>query len=259
MSFYGQSENKPILKDGRVWNMVSIHRDLFANTIDTLHYSIMVDGDTIVDDVHYKVIRYKESNGIGGGESVYSLAYEENSNLYEKCECCNRLHYSEQHHQHIALDFSLSKNGKWFAYDYEFHGEYIDLGIDVKSIDTIEVRGIRYKRLVLAARNYDGRFCTVVEGIGVNDDYNMYYSYIIPKAPNGQIYWHEIHSVYDDGECIFEQKDFYSDAVHPEANGIVEAKTPPASSPIYDLTGRLLNSLPKSGMYIQGGKVKVAR
>lgn len=32
-----------------------------------------------------------------------------------------------------------------------------------------------------------------------------------------------------------------------------------APSPIYDLTGRRLNSLPKSGMYIQGGKVKVAR
>lgn len=257
LSFYGQNEHKPILKEGRVWYMANIHKDLFADTIDTLYYSIMIDGDTIIDDVHYKVIRYKESNGMGGGESVYSLAYEENSNLIEKCKYCDILQDCI-HHQHIVLDFSLSMNGKWLACAFEDCGENFEYGVEVKSTDTIEVKGVRYKRLVLASRNYDGRFNVVVEGIGMNDSYNLYYKFILPSSPDGQIYWDEILSVYDEGECIFEQKDFYADAVHAEANSISASEAFASPSHIYDLVGRRLKSVPKTGMYIQDGKVKVA-
>lgn len=256
LPFYGQNANKLILKEGRVWNIANIHKDLFADTVDTLHYSIMVDGDTIVENQNYKVIRYKNSNGMGGGESVYSLAYEENSNLLELCRYCDMPQDSPSH-QHIVLDFSLSLNGKWLACTFENHGENYEYGFDVVNIDTIEVKGERYKRLTLASKNYDGRANIAVEGIGMNDSYNMYYNFIWPKASDGQIYWNEIISVYDDDECIFEQKDFYADAVHDEANHITESKTLETPSLIYDLVGRRLKCAPKYGMYIQGGKVYV--
>lgn len=247
LSIYSQSQTNMTLKDGRTWHLVTIHKDLFANSIDSSFYSVIVDGDTLIAGNSYKVIRYLVSDNTSKKNGIYALAYEEDRKVFEYWN--NKLsEYSSP--SQVLLDFGIGINDKWIACRFEQSEDVYYEEYPVREIDSIFVKGKMYTRYRLGISHYQGDI-VAVEGIGLNDNSYAYYNLIWPAMPDGQIYWDEIISVYDGETCVFEASDFYALST---SSITLKFSDSSFTGTYYDLQGRQVQVPSGRGLYIKDGK-----
>ena len=147
----------------------------------------------------------------------------------------------------LVFDFSLNVGDNF-------------MGLNVESVDTIEVKGRQYRRLSFGMKleygdfGKDKEYCWV-EGIGcsLSGPYNDIY----PSKLSSGITDESVLSVYDGDELIFEEDDFMAPAV--TAIRTVSCDTPDKSTSLFDLSGRRLTVTPQRGVYIREGKKYVVK
>lgn len=122
-------------------------------------------------------------------------------------------------------------------------------GCHLCEIDTIDVKGHKYVRQIWKDTN--GWQKCIVDGVGCETGL----LFIENITTNGATTM--FVECRDKGDSIFTANDFN---VGPITNGITTIQTSPRTvSPLYDLQGRRQDTAPRKGIYIQGGKKRVAR
>ena len=219
-------EYKKMFKDGRVWNYV-----INTDGEDDARITVTVVGDTIVNDKTKKKLKI-DIEGIyysTYNKWMFDTAYEEDGKVYYGPDDL------------MIMDFTKHKG-------YEFC-----IGLQITKEDSIEVRGVRYRRLVFDngfANKYFRKY--QVEGIGASCC-SAILSINIPHC-GGEITY--LESCYDNGELIFSFDDFEAPAI----TGIAAVK-PSASTDgkAYDLSGRRISQPAKNGIYIKDGRKHLQR
>ena len=247
-SFAGISETDdiiPMLADGKTWtykyhhyNIIErAHVDETGSFIDdkytteewTVRFTLR--GDTVIGGKHY----YKNYCSEDGGEEVYNRAMREDG----KC----------------VYQILGGNNSESVCFDYTYKNMVRTLGIPgeiIEVVDSIMVKGRTYARHNYYWENVvNNPEARVVEGVGRNDTglmcgtAGLFLAYLMDYM--------EFEACYENGECIFSNRDFYVPSV---TDGI---KTAPTShltpSPLYDLQGRRVSGEPRrGGIYISGGR-----
>ena len=143
----------------------------------------------------------------------------------------------------LVFDFSLNVGDNY-------------MGLPIKSVDTIEVKGRQYRRLSFGLKTGYGKekdYCWV-EGIG--SSLFGIYNGIYPPTLSSGITDHSVLSVYDGDELIFEEDDFMAPAVTAIKT---VTRDESENSAFYDLQGRRLTDTPQRGVYIRGGRKYVVK
>ena len=170
----------------------------------------------------------------------YNGAYEENGKLYATG-------MGEEGFS-LLLNFGLCKGDRAGIFSLPFEDEVPN--VYVQEVDTIEVRGCKYRRLKLSAK-YFGEDVYWVDGIGANYDdwytvfakHNADYSYML--------------ECYDNGKLIFTKDDF---SKAPIVNGIKQPMISDArEGKKYDLSGRSIMLPQRGSVYIKNGEKHIAR
>lgn len=214
----------PILTEGKVWHYCD------STIFGSKAFTMEVRGDTVVSGKNCKKLYYNDWH--------CTARLEEDGRLY----CFEPKDEEPEEHEmpwpacdtlRLICDFNLEVGDE--AWDEH-----------VIRVDTIEVRGVRRKRIVVS-----DVFPQViwVEGIG---SYTNEWPSTEPKPTNGHIVTF-IEECYENGELVFTKDDFFAPAV---TTGIRSAEvTKKGSGKYYDLSGRPVNSPAAKGIYITDGKV----
>lgn len=223
---FAQSSQTEFFKEGKVW----LGRTCVYGGLPVIDFSVQVCGDTVINDI--------------------------------KCKKMTRIRYKPDTHEvmKIAPFVGYEKDGKIFiGYGdeksptfYEHVNFNLPIGFKAESfeiigIDTIEVNGIKRKRLT--SKRGDEYIAYIVEGIGYNDTAHRYFI--------SNSYYDEILSVYEDGKCIFTKEDY---AVKP-ISGIANVSDTDSSEyhAIYNLLGEKVDVPIKGHIYIRNHKKFVAK
>lgn len=212
----------PILSEGKTWQFVFRHGD-----DEPRIYTGTVDGDTIVGERNCKRIRF----------GLYSdAAFEEDGRLY----CFGPESYDDYSTDYtfpeLICDFNLQVgDSAWYTH--------------VSRVDTIEVRGVQRRRIVL-----DDDWAVWVEGIGVNWEGWPSYKPVPTSSHHVET---TIDSVYENGVLVFTKEDFHAPAISTAIREIDAA--PARSGQMYDLSGRAIPEARKNEIYIQDGRKRLNR
>lgn len=212
----------PVLTEGKTWHMLYVHG------YDSNTYTWTVDGDTIVGERNCKRVQYNTSGN-------YEAAFEEDGRLYcfgpEPGDFESTVYTCPE----LICDFNLKAGDEaWYS--------------TVTRVDTIEVRGIKRRRIVLGSGSD-----VWVEGIGANHD-GWPTSRPVPTAGHAE---ESIDSVYENGVLVFTRDDFFAPAV---STGIQQTVVAPArSGQKYDLTGKAIPAARKNEIYIEDGRKHLDR
>lgn len=120
----------------------------------------------------------------------------------------------------------------------------------LECIDSIEVNGIKYRRLKLQCLWGDNIPVYWVEGIGTNTDF---WATSLPVAGRDYSY---MKACYDNGKLVFEQDDFMTNPVTAIDNTAID--TTDVKS-VYDLLGRPVSVPQKGHIYIYQDKKYLVR
>ena len=233
-----QENYKPMLVEGRSW----LFRDNFCGPYDNWDkyqdYTLTVCGDTVNEGIKCKKLCLEYV-----GERYPLISYADTRSYFEKDGClygffgCDRDNKAA-----VLLNFNV-KVGDW--------------SIDarhVTKIDTIQVKGRKYKRITFERCFGDAQLPAVwVEGIGYNFDCYMECT-IRPTMKMRTC----IIACYENGECIFEWDDFFAESISVGiSNTETDGKQP--QQKMYDLTGKTLKTPRKGEVYIKDGKKYVGK
>lgn len=213
-------EYMPVLKEGRTW--VYLITDVHLPNYYFFR-TATVKGDTIIDGEKCKKVHYCEWDG-----REYGVWYflEEDGKVYS---------FSKEKGRELRMDINLHAGDVVDATPYS--------KCSVKSEDTIEVRGIKRKRLKVQEGSLYGYW---VEGIGwSNEDVTLN----PPTSSWGATCY--TYECYDNGELIFSMKDFDSSTVTDIDAASVGAST---DGKIYDINGMPVETPEKGRIYIRNGK-----
>lgn len=211
--------------DGRAWNFAV---KMYGDNETLYTYTVRVCGDTIVKGKVCKKLVRTDSESGSNIQKIYTYnVFEEDSKIFE----------------------TNTTEEPWLRLDYDLHvGDKVSPLLKVESVDSIEIDGIRRKRITLACSescrddNYQGY---IVEGLGMST--SKYYGEYFTS------FYAELISVYDNGKCIFKSDDFSKPST--SVNRLpIRAKE---ASTLYDLSGRRVLIPQKGSIYIKGNK-KVA-
>jgi len=169
--------------------------------------------------------------------------YKYSSGYPAREDCTGRkVYWTASNEEHIEFDFGLNEGDIFVS--------ACGNNYTVESIDSIEVNGQVYRRFFFRGLNHS-IYCWV-EGIGSST-----------YGPNNFLCTSQSYAiscrteqVLDDGVCVFEYKDFFSPAV--SAGITTTTLSPSATDALFDLHGRRLAAPPAKGVYIQGGRKRVA-
>ena len=184
----GDGTGQPLLQKGKVWNYDYTYVDI---SFQRHHGSAIyrTEGDTIIDG--RRLFRMCFSNSEKEGQVFRQLWYEKDGKVYT-CDDKGRT-------ADLVYDFTLSAGDD--APDHTVSAFFPD-GFKVVSSDSILVRGILRKRLVLTNPGHNEKVVWV-EGIGGTKGLD---EPIMRMVGDGREY--TLLSCYLDDECIFEKEDF---------------------------------------------------
>ena len=222
---------RPLLKDGKVWNMKDSGPTEGGGWTDT-YYSLRLSGDTVLSGKHYyKMYRDDDS----GSQLVQHLFLREENGKVFRAE--------------KQIDGSGWNDALWFDFTLEpGDPEQIIIGVTIvaEEVDTVTTTGGDFRRQQLQ-RDGMSRAFIWVEGVGGPWG---------PEWPVGPLFndgiTHTMLSCYEDDECIFLADDFNGGITQG-----IPAVSPFASSPmqqLFDFQGRRLQQRPLQGVYIQNGR-----
>lgn len=222
---FAQNSDTEFFKEGKVWRgWLTFYWDYPYQD-----FSVQVCGDTIFNDIKCKKLIYKRYR-LNTQEVTFKqifVGYEKDKQVF--------VSYTGMGHHDFSkvLDFNLTL-GKAESYD-------------VLEIDTIQVNGIKRKRLKVS--NSPEHVSYIVEGIGFNNDGDWGYIF--------NSFYNVILSVYEDGKCIFTKDDFMA----PPITGIVNVKDThsPEDNAIYNLMGKRVDAPIKGQIYIRNHKKFVVK
>ena len=242
-----QSNFEPIVVEGRIWNVVSIHpaeppesdsippdyyQDIKGRWGIGFPHTYVLRGDTIMSGVAYKKL-YLDDRFVSG-------LREEDGRVYER--------YWDDVPEELIFDFYLQPSDI-FKDGFQDHVQ-----MEVKQTREVDVEGKSRQCLDMWAymegkEVIDGLVDYWIEGIGCMD------------GPHFPFWWEAIGSsslllsCYDGDECIFASEDLNQITnIHSAI-----AETPSNSQEIYDLQGRKVTMLQRNGLYIRDGKKYVVR
>lgn len=211
MPLFAQGQYKQMLSDGKIWKCVDT-----IPLISKTHYTISVDGDTIVKGQNCRVLRYTYENG----HIFREFAFEEGNKLYGFIEG-----YNGELEPTLLLDFGLQK-GDLAMYD----------GCQVINVDTVEVKGYKRRRLAIGIPGNGYATSYWVEGIGANNDL------LLPPLERIIGEYSYIESCYENGVCIFDENDFTATVSYIEKVSTTKER----KGQLYDLSGKKVN-VPRRG------------
>ena len=224
---YSQNNHRKMFVPGRTWNMMSAKSEFL--------YSPEGYKTAIVwDSTFTSFVIPKDA----GDNPLPDFVREEGQKVYQN--------WGEG--WVLVFDFGLNVGDNY-------------MGLQIVAVDTIEVKGRKYRRLSFGLRTGDEdeslrkakEYCWV-EGIGcsIYGPCNGIYPPQLASGPVDEI----VLSVYDGDELIFEEDDFMVPAVTA-----IKTVTRDESekNAFYDLQGRRLTTKPQRGLYIRNGKKHVVR
>ena len=224
---FAQSSDTEFFKEGKVWRGKWV---MYPNS-PWQDISVQVYSDTIFNGIKCKKIIWNlcKLNTEEVVHSYHLVGYEKDKKIF--------MSYTGIGH----YDF-------WEALDFDLPLGYVDEGNVVQKIDTIQVNGIKRKRIKILTNNPE-HFSYIVEGIGYSD--TAYWAHLHHS------FYPVIWEVYEDGKCIFTKDDFKA----PPITGIVNVKDyhSSADNAIYNLMGERVDVPVKGQIYIRNHKKFVVK
>ena len=231
---------KKLLTDGKEWKCMQVWRKIGEDGFLTKAYKGFTEtviGDTVTENgrTWKKLCRVYDDKP---DEKIYHLMYEEGTIIYDDW-------------LRPILDFGMGVGDRAWAFHYD-DLEPVDeqYGIPVIKVDTINVKGNKYRRLTFEGYGEEGSDNVFwVEGIGASQ--NIYLLlFPVPTCTECVLYEYVV-SVYDNEKCIFERNDFFgpSSDLNSVTNNALEK-----SERVYDITGKQINEPRKGEIYIRNGK-----
>lgn len=222
----------PMLSEGKSWTCINGHMQNSSDTENKANakYIITVEGDTIVDGKEMAKIVWRYNDG-----HVYSYAaYEENGKLYS--------YFKKYGDEKETLMLMYDMN--WNVGDETLQGK-------VTTVDEIEVKGIKRKRIIVG----EGEYATyIVEGIGA--DWFWYFSGVAPDHSSDKyMYCQYMTECYDNGSLIFTQADFVTEPT--TAINSIKTNLHKCQQTIYDISGKPISIPSRGTVYIQNCKKKI--
>ena len=228
ISLHMSAENdyQSMLVVGRKWNFYEINAEPFSLGVTEM---MEFNGRKC-----YKLCTLE--NGVPLSETARYM-YEKDCKVYM---------WNNENEWNCKMDFGLSLGESMSTYK-------------VLNVDTIEIKGIKRRRLMFENQSASSDFPPLcwVEGIG--SPYTGPIGILGSATVPGSYYGAIVLSIYDGDECIFTLDDFTKEAYHAEPVGINAINVSNTSAPVYDLQGRRIQGEPQKGMYIRGGKKYVRK
>lgn len=224
-------EYKPLLIDGRTWEVIMPGDGIY---LKDLRYTYTVCGDTIVEGKTCKRIHRVCLNPEDAGSKIkecYYSAYEHDRKVYH-------------------TDWGFKK-----ILDFNIHlGDRINNKSQaVTCEDSIEVRGVKYRRLRFD-RAYGGEYYSYwVEGIGSRQDFWFYGG----RRPISGYNYSNVIACYDNGKLTFNWDDFSKEAI-PTNISTLDADRK-KESPTYNTMGQRISKPRKGEICIRDGKKVIMR
>ena len=212
------------------------------------YHSLLVGKSTSFDGKECYEILHRYDNT----EQVFGYAYEEEGKLYYYALYSGIVDGFSQPLNFINDQWHLLYNWKsevGVPSDMFWMSSWYSLG----GVDTISVNSRNFVRQTWRHVYDDGRSVSqpVVEGIGCETGF----LYILNITTNGaSTLFVECR---ENGECIFTADDFN---VAPVIDGITTVQTSPRTvTPLYDLQGRLRHNKSRRGLYVENGRIVLAK
>lgn len=250
-----------ILKTGRVWNCKIIER---VSRAELGTATVSVDPDTIiVGYMDWIPMRHLSITFNFYEESGWSIQHRGSSDYfyYKSEDGMSRTFYRNKHDNGFLY---YERDGVIYRYTLEdnkfdevinFHLRKGDLSCTTEQCifdeDSVEVRGTKYRRLILCPPDEDKCW---IEGVGsLRDDYFINTVHFLNFCDEPIL---RFDSMYDNGELVCTFDDFKV----PITTGIEKVRQTRANdNQIYDLSGRKLDTPHKKGIYIKNGKKYIER
>lgn len=228
-------EYKPIIKDGRMWIMAKIVDNLTDNDEKTIVANVV--GDTIVDGRECKKISvriYHESMRIA--DAFDKAVYEEDGKLY--------MHdYYDNENFSLLIDMNMRKGDV-------IPTESSNINIAVESEDTVDVRGVKRRRIGFDNDFYKGNPLVWIEGVGASID-----CYATPCIRTTNWDGMFLLECYDDGKLIYAKDDLRNVPLPTNAVSVSVSKY--THGLVYDILGKRISSTRKGEIYIQNGEKRI--
>lgn len=256
---------RPFLKDGKYWKCQMAERifeqvgEIDAFYDQTTTFNLCITGDTIISEQVYKKI-LKETLSIDK-ELILTYPSEASENMekqihidvFESALYPQFLRESDRkvyalredcEKEYVLYDFSVNA-GEKLSKDFPIEDTF------VHSIDTVTANGQQFRRFELEP--FGGYEPIWVEGVGhIGGPFVSTMSVL----NDGRSY--KLLSCYEDGKCIFTQKDFRSEPGVDRIEDLSPALSK-GEGAVFDLQGRRLNAVPAKGLYIKNGKKFVSK
>ncbi|MBQ6210549.1 MAG: hypothetical protein IJK42_12390 [Prevotella sp.] len=242
----GQETYKGFFSEGKTW-VYERYEKPTLNPMNVGRYpmTISVKGDTLIGDWKCKRV-YMSAND---ATELFFCGYEEQGKVY-------RIDIGSDIPR-LIYDFTLQPGDATPLLAYK--DDDYDITMNVSRIDTVDVRGLRFKRFHFVRHGDDVDVEDPfeekwVEGIG--NDNGLFTPYCVPAS---MPYAFNIEFKYcedRDGNELFSVYDFTKNAVmdvSPVARAIVPDGT------VYDLQGRRVQAPQRDGLYVTGGKKFIYR
>ena len=244
---------RPMVVEGKTWKGVEFN--FFRG--DRYELTFTISGDTIISGEKYKKVYAIDERTNNDQIIRYFAAIQENNRRVYVME-------NNTNNKLLLYDFNLTVGGDVvYSGVFTYRGAYLYAGKDrpndkamqlsVERIDTIRVGENRFRRFYMRQRDgaYGGTHLYWVEGVGSNYVFASWDTYVLNSLD------YELLGCIEGNTQIFCCTDFYKE---PEL-GIEQVKsvdTPSLSDALFDLHGRRLAAPPAKGVYIQGGRKRVA-
>jgi hypothetical protein len=243
----------PFLKEGKVWNcciheVYTEHEDqeIVSSGWQTVYYSLTLSGDSVVNGTTYHKMHGKPLSIVrkDGEGKIFSIPATDMVALWPKLwrEEGKKVYGYIWNKEQLYYDFSVEL-GSVIVID--------DATTTVTSVDTVTANGQQFRRLEV--ERFGGYEPIWVEGVGHIGGPFMSTMYMVN---DGRSY--ELLSCYEDGKCIFTQKDFRSEPGVDRIEDLSPALSK-GEGAVFDLQGRRLNAVPAKGLYIKNGKKFVSK
>ena len=254
-SMSAKAEYKPMLKDGRIWNLIEVY-----------HECVTVDPDGNIVDLSDENFEYNPAIEYGDSVIIDTVKVTYIINGTEIVD--NRLCYKLYVNNNRSCGYYYEEDGKVYAwrngeweqgFDFSLEeGETCPLlsRLKICSVDTICVGGEYYRRLWYGLSDDEYRYYWI-EGVGSTHD-GPYFSKGPITIPGDLRSW-GLMSVYDGETCIFERKDFFQPGISTSVEPVPSASSDTKPVVRYNLQGRRLTQQPRKGVYIQDGRKIVVK
>ena len=254
-SMSAKAKYKPMLKDGRIWNVIEVY-----------HKDVTIDPDGNIVDLSDENFEYNPA--IEYGDSVIIDTVKVTYNIHGTETIDNRLCYKLYLYDKYLCGYFYEEGGKVYRWQDEEWVPGFDFTLEVGepcpylpklkicSVDTICVGGEYYRRLWYGFSDDEYRYY-LIEGVG-STRYGPYFSKYPIAIPGSLRYW-GVMSVYDGETCIFERKDFFQPGISTSVESVPSASSDVKHHVRYNLQGRKVYGRNQKGVYIENGRKVVVK